>query len=142
MTVVEGEDKNGTCIGELRHCHFDTTQFIHLHATMISHMPTNSAMHELTPYFIMILQIVWRTEKCALVSPTTQLYHFNTVTEANHLKMLTKTVYCSLDINECKSGVAECSEVCVNTEGSFHCSCYDPGYKLAEDGVNCTGTST
>ena len=49
------------------------------------------------------------------------------------------STYFSLDINECTSGVAECSEVCVNTEGSFHCSCYDPGYKVADDGVSCTG---
>ena len=46
----------------------------------------------------------------------------------------------SSDMDECTPGVAECGQVCVNTEGSFHCSCY-LGYKLTKDGVNCTGVS-
>ena len=45
------------------------------------------------------------------------------------------------DIDECTSDSAECSEVCVNTNGSFYCSCHEPGYKIAADGVNCTGMS-
>ena len=40
VTVVEGEDKNGTCIGKLRHCHTDITQCIHVCVTTHSHMPT------------------------------------------------------------------------------------------------------
>ena len=47
----------------------------------------------------------------------------------------------SSDTDECTSGVAECGQVCVNTEGSFHCSCYS-GYKLTEDGINCTGVES
>ena len=31
-----------------------------------------------------------------------------------------------------------CSQLCVELEGSFNCSCYS-GYKLQEDGVTCEG---
>ena len=31
-----------------------------------------------------------------------------------------------------------CSQICVEVEGSFNCSCY-PGYELQEDEVTCTG---
>jgi hypothetical protein len=42
------------------------------------------------------------------------------------------------DTNECVSNFTECEEVCINTEGSFYCSCYNPGYRLDETGLNCT----
>ena len=32
-----------------------------------------------------------------------------------------------------------CTQMCVEVEGSFNCSCY-PGYELQEDRVTCTGT--
>ena len=32
-----------------------------------------------------------------------------------------------------------CSQICVEEEGSFNCSCY-PGYGLQEDRANCTGS--
>ena len=31
-----------------------------------------------------------------------------------------------------------CSQICVEVEGSFNCSCYT-GYELQEDGATCTG---
>ena len=31
-----------------------------------------------------------------------------------------------------------CSQMCVELEGSFNCSCYS-GYKLQEDGITCEG---
>lgn len=44
---------------------------------------------------------------------------------------------CNIDINECARGTAECSSnaACVNTAGSYLCSCYQ-GYK--GDGKTCT----
>ena len=52
-------------------------------------------------------------------------------------------VYClHADTNECVSNFTECEEVCINTEGSFYCSCYNPGYRLDETGLNCTGIVT
>lgn len=43
-----------------------------------------------------------------------------------------------IDIDECLGGRRVCDQVCVNTEGSFHCSCYR-GYELLGD-VICDGT--
>ena len=50
-----------------------------------------------------------------------------------------KIVSFSLDIDECEDvNTAPCSQGCVNSEGSFTCSCFD-GYTLAEDGTTCDG---
>nr|XP_033789391.1 collagen and calcium-binding EGF domain-containing protein 1 [Geotrypetes seraphini] len=44
--------------------------------------------------------------------------------------------YC-LDIDECiSSNETLCSQICINTPGSFRCGCQD-GYYLAEDKVTC-----
>lgn len=42
------------------------------------------------------------------------------------------------DIDEC-SGVNDCEQVCVNTEGSYTCDCIE-GFELDEDGRRCNGT--
>ena len=49
-----------------------------------------------------------------------------------------------LDINECEAdnhgtSNGNCSQICVNTEGSFECSCR-VGYVLGSDGTSCLGT--
>ena len=43
------------------------------------------------------------------------------------------------DINECNESNGGCSHYCINTEGSFECSCSD-GYVLDSNGANCSGT--
>ena len=43
-----------------------------------------------------------------------------------------------LEINECLSNNGFCSQVCINTDGSFTCSC-NVGYKLGGDGKSCGG---
>ena len=40
------------------------------------------------------------------------------------------------DINECTTDVDGCSQLCVNTNGSFFCGCNE-GYTLTEDGRTC-----
>ena len=40
------------------------------------------------------------------------------------------------DINECALR-HNCLERCVNTEGSFHCACNDPGFVMGIDGRTC-----
>ncbi|ETE69790.1 Fibulin-7, partial [Ophiophagus hannah] len=47
------------------------------------------------------------------------------------------------DVNECEIYKLEevphlCMHACINTPGSYHCSC-PPGYKLFNDGKNCEG---
>lgn len=44
-----------------------------------------------------------------------------------------------VDIQECSDGTHSCSQICNNTEGSYHCLCFD-GYQLSEDGFMCTST--
>ena len=39
---------------------------------------------------------------------------------------------------ECKDGLHNCSQICVEQEGTFSCACND-GYELSEDGVFCHG---
>ena len=41
------------------------------------------------------------------------------------------------DVNECHS-VNDCSDMCVNTVGSFRCAC-NPGYELESDRYTCIG---
>ena len=42
------------------------------------------------------------------------------------------------DTNECTKDIDECAQICVDTDGSYYCSC-DPGYILADDGQGCKG---
>jgi len=39
-------------------------------------------------------------------------------------------------LNECEIGNGGCSQDCINTQGSFYCSCA-PYYELSRDGRNC-----
>ena len=43
-----------------------------------------------------------------------------------------------IDYNECDFGVSNCSQKCINTDGSFRCEC-DEGYELNPDGKSCRG---
>ena len=43
------------------------------------------------------------------------------------------------DIIECDDNNGGCSQICINTEGSFECFCRN-GYVLDNDGRNCSGT--
>ena len=47
-------------------------------------------------------------------------------------------IYEILDIMECKDDIHNCSQVCVEQEGGFNCTCFD-GFELLEDGVSCHG---
>ena len=45
-----------------------------------------------------------------------------------------------IDINECSISNGGCEDTCVNTDGSFECSCSTEGYQLSGDGLTCQGT--
>ena len=44
----------------------------------------------------------------------------------------------SLDINECTLNISGCGQNCINTIGSYDCSCYS-GYQLAVNIMSCSG---
>ena len=41
-------------------------------------------------------------------------------------------------MDECAAGADDCSQVCLDTIGSFECDCLD-GYQLSKDGHTCHG---
>ncbi|KFO65553.1 Epidermal growth factor-like 7, partial [Corvus brachyrhynchos] len=43
---------------------------------------------------------------------------------------------CVPDVDECASQSHGCSQLCINTAGSFHCACWD-GFSLAADDKGC-----
>ena len=45
----------------------------------------------------------------------------------------------NLDILNCMINNHNCSQLCLEVEGLFNCTCY-PGYELQQDRVTCTGT--
>ncbi|XP_036250059.1 epidermal growth factor-like protein 7 isoform X3 [Molothrus ater] len=46
------------------------------------------------------------------------------------------TLGCNRDVDECASQSHGCSQLCINTAGSFHCACRD-GFSLAADARGC-----
>ena len=47
----------------------------------------------------------------------------------------------STDIDECSLEIDNCTQICLDTQGSYSCSCRD-GYTLDSDGRDCNGTFT
>lgn len=47
-------------------------------------------------------------------------------------------VFCIPDINECLHKNGNCSQICINWNGGFKCSC-SAGYRLNADGRTCYG---
>lgn len=43
-----------------------------------------------------------------------------------------------VDVNECDLGIHGCSQICVNTNGSYTCVC-NAGYHLMSNQKTCTG---
>ena len=49
-------------------------------------------------------------------------------------------MYVYSDINECEEEHNNnCTQICINQYGSFHCECRD-GFMLQADGKHCLGT--
>ena len=47
-------------------------------------------------------------------------------------------VYLTPEINECALDNGGCQHNCINTDGSYYCSC-DTGYDLQQDKLSCQG---
>lgn len=54
------------------------------------------------------------------------------------LRMSIMIICTHVDLDECVQGQHPCQQRCVNTFGSFKCSC-DDGYRPAHDQTSCTG---
>ena len=44
------------------------------------------------------------------------------------------------DIEECKSDLQKCDQICIELNGSYECSC-NAGYQLQSDNATCSGTN-
>ena len=53
--------------------------------------------------------------------------------------LVTTSKYIS-DIDECTRGISGCEHKCINSIGSFKCSC-NKGYHLAIDAKSCSGNT-
>ena len=47
--------------------------------------------------------------------------------------------YTETDIDECAEDIHDCEQTCIDTRGSYICSC-NVGFRLADDGHACNGT--
>ena len=56
-----------------------------------------------------------------------------------NMKYAAFTLFKILDINECSTSNGGCEDTCMNTDGSFECSCSTEGYQLSGDGLTCEG---
>ena len=55
-------------------------------------------------------------------------------------RVYTTVIVLFTDIDECMEGDADCNQICVNTLGSYYCSC-EPGYQLVND-TECEGINS
>lgn len=44
----------------------------------------------------------------------------------------------SPDIKECENGLHNCSQICIELNGSYECGC-NAGYELQSDNATCSG---
>ena len=58
--------------------------------------------------------------------------------ENSHFHSISEFLYSLSDINECTKGTENCTDGCVNTEGSYYCTC-PGGYGLKSDNNTCVG---
>ena len=59
----------------------------------------------------------------------------------NHLIMLDLDHTFLTDVDECAGPDHGCDHNCLNSKGSYYCSCFE-GYELSSDGHMCNGKFT
>ena len=73
-----------------------------------------------------------------LLTPTESMMSYET-NNSNIFKLLIYVTF-NLVINECAKDNGNCSQICHDTETSYHCSCKH-GYKMLNDSKTCEGNS-
>ena len=63
-------------------------------------------------------------------------YNYTIVTGDFFISVYCPHLHSPLDINECAFGPGQCSQLCINTQGSFTCGCQE-GFRLDTDGRGC-----
>ena len=69
------------------------------------------------------------------------VYNIVPAKSANYTVDLLNILHVILDIPNCMINDHNCTQVCVELEGSFNCSCYS-GYQLQQDRATCEGNKT
>ena len=55
------------------------------------------------------------------------------------LNIIYRIIFNAIDTDECAEGTDTCDHVCINTNGSYVCSCDSNEYKLGLDKETCIG---
>ena len=95
---------------------------------LVMHMHLFIHLHLFNSSFIPILIIHYSYR---IISISFYFYNINCIYPCTY----------SIDIDECSLNTDNCEHSCVNTVGSYTCTC-ETGYKLSSDGIHCTGTGT
>ena len=90
-----------------------------------------SLFYTCTVYFCLIPLITHSLLICIAI----KLVNFNLVFVSANTIMYNST---NTDIDECITNNGGCEQVCINTDGSFYCSCND-GFSLNANGTTCDG---
>ena len=86
-------------------------------------------------FIVLVMTIV--DTVCLLMVQLVKVYRMNVHV---YIRMCVHIMSTVLDVKECEEETHLCTDICVNTPGSYNCSC-PPGYELDEsDGLSCHGT--
>ena len=95
------------------------------------HSPKHEKSHKLT-----------LTEKVLCMTSSDQsLFCFHFFSHQYYCTLYTFLPPTHADIDECAMDTDNCQQSCLNTIGSFSCTCF-AGFTLADDGANCRGKTS
>ena len=113
------------------------------HISEVQILASFRAAGETTTFHLLLssfhLPVAWPVCSCRIDIKSVFYFicvHSNSVQDAC-LRFIS-VVYMREDLDECVEGQHQCQQRCINTFGSFQCSC-DDGYQPARDQTSCTG---
>ena len=89
--------------------------------------------------FTTSLQLIY-APFCNIILPEWTHVEFTNSLQMIHNCIITTVIFTSFvsEINECSENTDDCGQLCINTAGSYTCSC-NSGYRLASNGRTCNG---